>query len=128
MVSFHHDVAADQFLALAQAVWPRDWYDLARIAQALERSTNIGGFDGERLVGCVRVLTDGYLFAVVSELLVHPEHQRQGIGRELMQRAAAVAPRGSLFLGAQPQSAAFFERIGAVRGPVGFVLRRGRQD
>ena len=123
MFAFHHDVAADQFLALAQAVWPRDWYDPSTISLALERTTNMGAFDGQRLVGCVRALTDGYLFATVPELLVHPDYQRQGIGRELMRRAVSAAPRQGLFLGAQPQSVAFFERIGAVRGPVGFVLR-----
>lgn len=117
-------MTADQFLALAQAVWPRDWYDLAKIAEALSRTTNIGAFDTDRLVGCVRVLTDGYLFATIPEILVHPDYQRRGIGRELMNRALVAAPRHRLFFGAQPQSVAFFERTGAVRGPVGFVLRR----
>jgi GNAT superfamily N-acetyltransferase len=114
---------AQAFIALAQQVWPRD-YDLARVARALERSENVGAWDDERLVGAVRVLSDGYLFACVSEILVAPDYQRRGLGRRLMEAALAIAPRGRLFLGAQPQSTAFFERLGYERGPVGFVAAR----
>jgi len=32
---------------------------------ALTRTTNIGAWDDQRLVGAVRVLTDGYFFATV---------------------------------------------------------------
>jgi GNAT superfamily N-acetyltransferase len=70
------------------------------------------------------VLSDGYLFSTIPEILVQPEYQRRGIGRELMKLALERAPRGALFFGAQAQSIAFFEKIGCERGPVGFVLRR----
>ncbi len=116
-------LTADAFLALARRVWPRD-YDAARAAAALERSDNVGAWDGGRLVGAVRVLSDGYFFAVVSEIMVDPDYQRRGIGAALMDRALAAAPRGRLFLGAQPQSVKFFERLGYARGPVGFVAAR----
>lgn len=111
------------FLALAQRVWPRD-YDEARAAAAIERSENVGAWDGPRLVGAVRVLSDGYFFAVVSEILVDPDYQRRGIGAALMAHALVRAPRGKLFLGAQPEAVAFFERLGYARGPVGFVASR----
>ena len=55
------------------------------------------------------------------EILVDPEYQRQGLGRQLMAAALAAAPRGRAFLGAQPQAVGFFERLGYARGPVGFV-------
>jgi GNAT superfamily N-acetyltransferase len=114
---------AEDFLTLANHVWPRD-YDVDRMREALSRTTNIGAWDGSRLVGAVRVLSDGYLFSTVCEILVESTYQRRGIGRELMRRAVERAPRGILFLGAQPQSLQFFERIGCTRGPVGFVVRR----
>jgi len=111
---------SEAFISLAQQVWPRD-YDLPRLGAALQRSQNIGAWDGDRLVGAVRILSDGYLFACVAEILVAPAYQRQGLGRRLMEAALSIAPRGKLFLGAQPQSVGFFERLGAERGPVGFV-------
>jgi ribosomal protein S18 acetylase RimI-like enzyme len=111
------------YVALAKRVWPRE-YDVARIEDAILRTINIGAWDDARLVGAVRVLSDGYLFSTIPEILVEPPYQRRGIGRELMRRALEHAPRGALFFGAQPQSIGFFERIGCTPGPVGFVLRK----
>ena len=114
---------ADAFLALAQRVWPRA-YDRESAHEALRRTINVGAWDGARLVGAVRVLTDGYFIATVAELLVDPDYRRRGIGRELMRRALDHAPRGKLFFGAQPDAVPFFERLGYARGPVGFVAAR----
>ena len=122
-IDYREGFDAVDFVALASRVWPRD-YDVARAQEAIARTINIGAWDGARLVGAVRVLSDGYLFSTVPEILVDPTHQRRGIGRALMMLALDVAPRGALFFGAQPQSVGFFERIGCTRGPVGFVLSK----
>lgn len=111
------------FLALAQRVWPRA-YNAADVAAALARTRNAGAWAGGRLVGAVRVLTDGYLFSVVPEILVDPDYQGRGIGRALMVRALALAPGGRLFLGAQPGREGFFERVGFRPGPAGYVAHR----
>jgi GNAT superfamily N-acetyltransferase len=102
MIAFRESFNAIDFFQLAQQVWPGD-YTVSDVADALKPTTNIGAWDNERLVGTVRVLTDGHFFATIPEILVLPEYQRQGIGRELMHRAVAVAPRKRLFFGAQPQ-------------------------
>ena len=116
------DVA--DFLALAQRVWPRD-YLVADASAALTRTMNIGAWDGARLVGSVRVLTDGYFYATIPELLVDPEYQRRGIGRRLMELALERAPRGKVAFGAQAESVGFFERIGCERRLTG-SWRSGR--
>jgi GNAT superfamily N-acetyltransferase len=121
-LDFRDVMDVDAFLALAQRVWPRG-YDRQAAASALARTVNIGAWEGLRLVGSVRVLTDGYFFATVPEILVDPDYQRRGIGRALMGRALSVSPRGTLFFGAQAPSVAFFERLGCERGPIGFVMR-----
>jgi ribosomal protein S18 acetylase RimI-like enzyme len=122
-ISYHGDFTADDFLALAQRVWPRD-YSSTEAAAALERTINIGAWDGSRLVGSIRVLTDGYFFATVPEILVDPSYQRRGIGRHLMELALEHAPRGKMAFGAQPQSVGFFDRIGCERKLTGFVAAR----
>jgi len=111
------------FLGLAQLVWPRD-YDVARVSAAITRTSNASAWDGTRLVGAVRVLTDGHLFSTVPEILVDPAYRRRGIGRRLMAMALELAPGGKLFLGAQSGNEAFFEACGFTRGPVGYVGRR----
>lgn len=111
---------ADAFLALAGRVWPRA-YDPARTAAALERTMNLGAWDGDRLVGAARVLSDGYFFATLTEILVDPDYRRRGIGRALMDRALGFTPRGVVFFGAQPEAVGFFERLGCARGLTGFT-------
>jgi ribosomal protein S18 acetylase RimI-like enzyme len=76
-------------------VWPRE-YDTARTTAALQKTINIGAWVGDRLVGSVRVLSDGYFFSTVPEVIVDPEYRRRGIGRELMRHALEVAPSRAL--------------------------------
>lgn len=111
------------FLALAQRIWPRD-YDTAKTAAALSSTINIGAWVGDRLVGSVRILSDGYFYSTVPEVMVDPEFRRQGIGCELLRRALDVAPGGTIYLGAQPGNERFFEQAGFRRGPAGYVGRR----
>jgi len=113
----------DSFITLAKRIWQRE-YDAAKTAAALRVTINIGAWSGERLVGAVRVLSDGYFFNTVPEVMVDPEFRKHGIGRELMRRALEAAPGGVLFLGAQPGNEKFFEQAGFRRGPTGYVGRR----
>ena len=122
-LTYAEGFAPAEFLALAQRVWPRD-YSPNDTAAALSRTTNIGAWHGDRLVGTIRILTDGYFFATIPEILVDPSYQRQGIGRHLMELALDKVPRGKVAFGAQAQSVAFFERIGCRRALTGFVAER----
>ncbi len=115
-------VTLSSFLELAQRVWGRE-FEKDQTAAAIATTQNIGAWTGGRLVGSVRVLSDGYFFSTVPEVMVDPDYRRQGIGRELMHRALALAPGGRLFFGAQSGNEGFFERVGFVRGPTGFVGR-----
>jgi len=49
----------------------------------------ITAWDGARLIGLGNAISDGYLVVYYSHLLVLPEYQGRGIGRELMQRLLA---------------------------------------
>ncbi|HEY5086964.1 MAG TPA: GNAT family N-acetyltransferase [Gemmatimonadaceae bacterium] len=109
------------FIPLAERVRPTQ-YEIRKVRAALARTTNIGAWDGARLVGVVRVLSDGYTFSAIADILVDPEYQRLGIGRMLMQHALAATPNARLIIEAQPDCLQFFERIGCDRGPTGFLL------
>jgi ribosomal protein S18 acetylase RimI-like enzyme len=41
-------------------------------------------WDGDRLVGFARVLTDGIYRATLWDVIVHPEYQNRGVGEKLM--------------------------------------------
>ena len=114
-------LTAEAFLAFANQVWPGD-YDAERTRTALTRTLNLTAYDRGRLVGCLRILTDGYFFGTVTELLVLPSHQRQGIGSRLLRLARAHTPT-LLYFGAQPEAEAFYEKNGCRRSLSAFVLQ-----
>ena len=45
----------------------------------------LAAYEGEQLLGIIRVVGDGYTIVFVQDLLVFPEHQRKGIGSALLQ-------------------------------------------
>jgi GNAT superfamily N-acetyltransferase len=93
-------------------------------ATALARTINVGAWYETTLIGIVRVLSDGRRHAAVAEVLVHPDYRRLGVGRELMRRAAGQGGVAAGLTIAAPRDAVrFFEKIGALRGPTGLVLR-----
>lgn len=49
----------------------------------------VSAWRGSELVGFARAVSDGVSNAYVSTVAVRPDHQRQGIGRELMRRLLA---------------------------------------
>ena len=119
-ILYTNHVPANDFLDLNQPVWPGK-YELGEVTVALSKTENVGAWDGTKLVGSVRVLSDGYFFATIPDIFVHPEYRRRGIGRALMQRALSHSPRGRLFFGVQPAAVGFYERIGCKADLVGFV-------
>ena len=119
------ELSAEAFLELAMRVWPGD-YDPRQVQESLRRTINITAWSGGRLVGAVRILSDGYLFGTVPEILVDPEYQGQGIGRSLMDLAWERSPT-SLFLGAQPGKEGFFEKVGFERRLTSFIRRKPRR-
>jgi N-acetylglutamate synthase-like GNAT family acetyltransferase len=46
-------------------------------------------WDGTRLVGCARVLTDFTVRALICDVIVHPAYQGRGIGRLLVEATEA---------------------------------------
>jgi GNAT superfamily N-acetyltransferase len=56
--------------------------DMALISSWATISAYLGG----RLVGFGRAISDGVLYAVLFDVIVHPEYRRRGIGGEIVRR------------------------------------------
>ena len=115
-MEYHVDdcaLEAEEFLGFASRVWPGD-YDVEKTRAALTRTLNITARDGERLAGCLRILTDGYFFGTITELLVLPEYQGRGVGSALLRLAKEHTPT-LLYFGAQPGVEGFYEKNGCKR-------------
>ena len=94
-----------------------------RTQAALSRTLNITAYDGKQLVGCLRILSDGYFFGTITELLVLPSHQKQGIGSRLLQLARANAPT-MLYFGSQPGIEAFYEKNGCQKSLQSYMIEK----
>lgn len=117
-------LSAEEFTIFAKTVWPGD-YDVERTREALRRTINITVREDGRLIGCLRILTDGYYFGTVTEMLVAPEYQRQGIGSELLRLARENTPT-MLYFGARPGVEGFYERNGCAKSLQSYIIERGK--
>jgi predicted N-acetyltransferase YhbS len=95
--------------------------DPARLQESLGRTINIGAYDGDQLVGALRMLTDGYEWTVVTDFLVEPSHRRRGIGSALWRRAADRATGRLAMAQIPPGTEGFFRRLEAMPAYEGFV-------
>ena len=62
---------ADKFILFVNQIWKGN-YDLNKTTDALSKTINITAYDGNTLIGCLRILSDGYYFGTITELLVLP--------------------------------------------------------
>ena len=113
------------FIAFVNKVWPGS-YDEGRTSVALSRTLNITAYDGEKLVGCLRILSDGYFFGTITEMLVLPDYQKQGIGSKLLQLAKENTPT-MLYFGAQPTAEKFYEKNGCAKCFQSYTIDKKRQ-
>lgn len=113
---------ADGFLTLVRQVWQGD-YDAAKTQAALSKTINITAYDGNVLVGCLRILTDGYYFGTITELLVLPAYQQKGIGSKLLRLAADHTPT-MLYFGAQPGVETFYEKNGCQKSLQSYIIKK----
>ena len=86
-----------------------------KLARAMANSTAVvSAWDGDRLVGLVRALSDGETVAFLHYLLVDPAYQGQHIGDELMRRI--LAPMADLLyvkiIPSDPATIPFYARYG----------------
>ena len=91
----------------------------------MAKTFNITAYKDGVLVGCLRILTDGYFFGTITELLVLPAYQKQGVGSRLLQLAKEKTPT-LLYFGAQPEAEAFYEKNGCQRSLQSYIIEKGQ--
>ena len=97
--------------------------DRERMRQMLERANLvITAWDGDALVGIARRLSDFCYATYLSDLAVHADYQRSGIGKELMRRTQEAGGRATIFLFAAPKAVDYYGHVGFSAGS-GWMLR-----
>ncbi len=116
-ISISDSIRADEVVALYRAnAWSSaEKPDLLLAALRNSHSLVTARIDDE-LVGVANAISDGYLVVYFPHMLVHPRHQRQGIGRQLMKALLSkYAGFHQLMLTADGDAIAFYESMGFCR-------------
>lgn len=127
---YGNDLDLDQVIGLYRdsTLGERRPIDDRAIVEAMLRNANlvVTAWDGKRLVGLSRTLTDFAYVGYLSDLAVALSHQRLGIGTELVARTRArMGPRSMLVLLAAPKAVDYYPRLGFKRHESAWVLRAG---
>ena len=122
-------LSADEFIDLlvrSTLAERRPIHDIKTISEMLANASIIitARVDG-RLVGISRALSDFSFCTYLSDLAVDVEHQRRGIGRELIRRTHEEAGRHTtLILVAAPKARDYYPHIGLKQHDSCWVIDR----
>jgi ribosomal protein S18 acetylase RimI-like enzyme len=114
---------AEQYWGLFQTTgWNAEYHATPQeLLKALAHSWYcLAAYDDEHLVGFGRIVTDQVLHAMIYDLIVDPDYQRQGLGSQILDRLVARCQEANirdiqLFCARGKQ--AFYEKHGFVIRP-----------
>lgn len=87
----------------------------------------VSAWDETLLVGIARSVTDFHYACYLSDLAVHEEYQKTGIGKRLQSLTREqLGPRCKLILIAAPGADSYYARFGFTRTDRCWVLEPGR--
>ena len=75
----------------------------------------LAAYEGDALIGLIRVVGDGFTIVFIQDLLVDPAHQRQGIATALVRAVLARYPevrQVELVTDNTPKTIAFYKSLG----------------
>lgn len=110
--SFDRQIEPDQLLALLRQTGWANQRSIEGVQKMLEGTPlTLGAWEGDRLVGFVRVLTDGIYRALIDDVVVEESKRSTGIGSELMRRLIEeLAEVEEVFLRCGERVVPFYER------------------
>jgi predicted N-acetyltransferase YhbS len=102
--------------------------DIARIGKMFAAADIvISAWDGARLVGVSRALTDFSYCCYLSDLAVDAAYQKHGIGRELIRRTQSlIGEEVSLILLSAPGAMPYYPKLGFSLADNAYLIRRKR--
>ena len=84
----------------------------------------ITAWDGERLIGIARSFTDFTYVTYLADLAVDASHQRQGIGKRLIEETKKrLKPECMIVLLAAPKANEYYSQLGFEHNPRAWILK-----
>lgn len=85
----------------------------------------VSAWDGDKLVGISRSLTDFAYVAYLADLAVDQEYQRQGIGKKLIEETKIrLGPHCMIVLLAAPKANDYYQHIGFEHNSRAWMLKK----
>lgn len=83
----------------------------------------VSAWDGDRMVGIARSISDFVYITYLSDLAVVKTHQKRGIGKELIRQTKLLGgSKTQLLLLAAPGAAEYYPKIGFTHHPRAWIL------
>jgi ribosomal protein S18 acetylase RimI-like enzyme len=97
-----------------------------RIQEMIDHANLIvSAWDGQKLIGIGRALTDFSFCCYLSDLAVDRDYQRSGIGRALVKAVLKqIGDRCSLILLSAPEAMEYYPKLGFEEIKNGFMIKR----
>ncbi|MCI0450105.1 MAG: GNAT family N-acetyltransferase [Chlorobi bacterium] len=104
----------------------RPYDDLSRIKKMIDNANLIvTAWDGDKLVGVARAVSDFAYSTYLSDLAVDKEYQRHGIGHELVNEVQKqIGEESNIVLLAAPDSMEYYPKIGFEKCGHAFLIPR----
>ncbi len=84
---------------------------------------SVFAWDGVRLIGAARAISDGIASSAIYDVVVDPDYQGQGIGSLLMQTLLARLPKRSIMLVSVKGKEPFYRKLGFRRLSTAYMLK-----
>jgi predicted N-acetyltransferase YhbS len=106
----------------------RPFQDLERLQKMIANADIIiSAWDGTKIVGIARAITDYAYCCYLSDLAVDHKYQKLGIGKKLVELLReSLGAEVSLVLLSAPTALDYYPRIGFTQTDKGFVIARER--
>ena len=103
-----------------------DKNDTSRIIEMFKNANLlVTAWHDDKLVGISRAITDFCYCCYLSDLVVHDDYKKSGIGKQLVKISKDVAgERCKLILQSNASAESFYEKIGMQRVDSAFIIQR----
>ena len=113
----NHPVSADQFIGLLRAstLAERRPVEDRECMEGMVNNSNlmVTAWDGDKLIGIARSMTDFHYACYLSDLAVDSGYQGRGVGKALLATTQGqLGPKCKLILVAAPAADSYYEHIG----------------
>jgi len=119
--------SADEIIELYEdSGLPRPTGQKERIAMMYANSNLIvSAWDGEKLVGISRSLTDSCWCCYLADLAVNSAYKKMGIGKKLIELTKeAIGPESMLLLLSVPTAMEYYPKLGLKKVDCAFMINR----